>query len=129
MTLTPLPCWKHLSPEQYRKRISSLVEEIIREAEQARAQTGIAPLGAEAVRRQNPETRPKKMKKSPAPLFHALRKKVRRQMYQAYAMFVAAFREAADRLRDEAKTYSFPVGSFPPGLPFVTEMEAEATAA
>jgi hypothetical protein len=125
LTLTPLPCWKDLSPERYRQRIENLVGEIIGEAEQARAQTGASPLGAEEVCRQNPETRPTKMKKSAAPLFHAFRKKVRQELYEAYATFVAAFREAADLLRAGTKTYRFPIGCFPPGLPFVTE---EATA-
>ena len=115
MTLTPLPCWKDLSPERYRQRIESLVGEILREAEQARAQTGAEPLGAEAVCRQNPESRPKKMKKSDAPLFHVFRKEVRRQMYEAYATFVAAFREAAELLRAGKRTFRFPFGSFPPG--------------
>jgi hypothetical protein len=35
-------------------------------------------------------------------------------------MFVAAFREAAEKLKTgELSAVSFPVGSFPPGLPFV----------
>jgi hypothetical protein len=38
---------------------------------------------------------------------------------QAYATFVAAFREASDRLRAGDRTARFPIGSFPPGLPFV----------
>jgi REP element-mobilizing transposase RayT len=121
LTITPLPCWKNLSPERYRERIDSLVREILFESERVRTQTGIQPLGAEAVCRQNPETRPRKLKKSAAPLFHAYRKKVRQQLYETYALFVAAFREAAERLRAGSKAYLFPVGSFPPGLPFVAE--------
>jgi REP element-mobilizing transposase RayT len=128
LRLTPLPCWKDLPVERYRQQIENLVAEIIREAEHGRAQTGAAPLGAEEVCRQNPESRPKKMKKSAAPLFHAFQKKVRRELYEAYAAFVAAFREAADLLRAGKATYRFPVGSFPPGLPFVSAMEVAAAA-
>jgi REP element-mobilizing transposase RayT len=121
LALTPIPCWKALSPDQYRRQIESLVEQIIREAEQAAAQTGAGPLGAVAVCQQNREARPTKMKKSPAPRFHALSKQVRQAMYEAYAIFVAAFREAAERLRAGDREARFPAGSFPPRLPFVPE--------
>jgi len=39
--------------------------------------------------------------------------------YQSYAWFVAAFREAAEKLRRGDRTACFPAGSFPPALPFV----------
>ena len=63
---------------------------------------------------------PEKPKKSPAPLFHAAKREVRKALWEAYAWFVAAFREAAERLREEDRNAGFPVGSFPPHLPFVT---------
>jgi len=97
-----------------------MVREINESAAAARAESLIAPLGADGVRAQNPETRPRKIKKSPAPPFHALRKKVRKALWEAYGMFVAAFREAAEMLRDGDRGAAFPVGSFPPGMPFVT---------
>lgn len=118
--LTPLPCWKHLSAERYRKRIGDLVEQVVAEAEAERARTGSSVLGAEAVQRQEPGTRPENLKKSPAPLFHAFRKKVRQELYEAFAIFVAAFRTASDKLRSGDPDACFPVGSFPPSLPFVT---------
>jgi REP element-mobilizing transposase RayT len=121
VVLTPIPCWRDLSPEQYRRQIESLVQEIIHEAGQLAAQTGAEPLGAEAVCRQNREERPKRMKKSPAPRFHVLSKQIRQAMYEAYALFVAAFREAADRLRGGDREARFPAGCFPPRLPFVAE--------
>jgi hypothetical protein len=40
-------------------------------------------------------------------------------MYKMYAIFVAAFREAAEQLRAGDRSAKFPEGSFPPGLPFV----------
>jgi hypothetical protein len=79
-------------------------------------------MGREAILRQNPETRPAKTKKSPAPYFHALTKRVRRELYEAYAWFVAAFREAAEKLKAGDRTASFPTGSFPPHLPFVRDL-------
>jgi hypothetical protein len=38
---------------------------------------------------------------------------------EAYAWFVAAYREAAEKLRKGNLGARFPVGSFPPALPFV----------
>jgi hypothetical protein len=49
-----------------------------------------------------------------------LRKKVRKALWAAYGTFFAAFREAAERWRAGDREAAFPVGSFPPGLPFVT---------
>jgi hypothetical protein len=118
--LTPLPCWAHLPPEVYRKRVAELVEEIESEAAAALAQAGREPLGVADVLRQDPETRPARSKKSPAPLFHAATKAVRKAFWEAYALFVAAFRDASERLKSGDRNACFPLGSFPPGLPFVT---------
>ena len=96
------------------------MREINESAAAARAESLIPPLGPAGVRAQNPETRPKKMRKSPAPFCHALRKAVRKALWEAYGHFVAAFREAAERWREGDRNAAFPVGSFPPGLPFVT---------
>jgi hypothetical protein len=82
-------------------------------------ETGKEPLGEEGVRAQDPETRPRKIKKSPAPFVHAATKAARKAMWEAYGWFVAAFREAADKLKVGDRSAAFPAGSFPPGLPFV----------
>jgi hypothetical protein len=58
-------------------------------------------------------------RRSPAPLVHAATKAARKAFYDAYAWFVAAFREAAERLRRGDREAPFPGGSFPPALPFV----------
>jgi hypothetical protein len=84
------------------------------------AAAGREPVGVEAILKMNPETRPVKSRRSPAPLFHAATKAMRKALWEAYALFVAAFREAADRLRSGDRNALFPVGSFPPGLPFVS---------
>jgi hypothetical protein len=44
---------------------------------------------------------------------------VRQEMWEAYELFVAAFREAAERLKNGHPRPGFPDGSFPPGAPFV----------
>src|SRR6185436_1413882 len=123
--LSPLPCWAHLSPEAYRERVAALVAEIEQEAAAALARTGRQPLGVAGILRQNPQTRPNWTKKSPAPAFHAATKAIRKTLWEMYAAFLAAFREAAEKWRVGDRTAKFPMGSFPPGLPFVT---AEAAA-
>jgi hypothetical protein len=121
LTFQAIPCWSHLSPEVYRARIAAIVEEIEANAAVEAERTGRQPLGAEAIRRQEPTTRPNRIKKSPAPRFHAFTKRVRREFYQAYSWFAAAFRDAAEKLRQGDRQASFPQGCFPPHLPFVRE--------
>ena len=111
--LSPLPCWEHLADEEYRARIADLVREINESGAAARAESQIPPLGPAGVRAQNPETRPKKIKKSPAPFCHALRKAVRKALWEAYGYFVAAYREAAEKLRAGDRSVEFPAGKLP----------------
>ena len=47
-------------------------------------------------------------------------KAARESFWEAYSAFVAAFREAADKLKAGDRTARFPLGSFPPALPFVS---------
>ena len=44
--------------------------------------------------------------------------------YQAIIinLFLAAFRDASEKLRSGDRNAKFPTGGFPPGLPFVTEL-------
>ena len=111
--------WRHLSAELYREQVADLVRQIEAEAAAERKRTGDQPLGATAILRQSPHTWPNKTKKSPSPGFHAATRAARRELWEAYARFVAAFREASEKLRHGDRTARFPVGSFPPGLPFV----------
>ena len=122
VTLEPLPCWAHLPSEIYQERIAGLVEKIETDAATERAWTGIQPLGPEAIRRQDPKSLPKKTKKSPAPFVHAFTRRARKELWELYARFVGAFREAAERLKSGDRNAVFPTGSFPPGLPFVRDL-------
>jgi len=69
---------------------------------------------------QDPHIKPVRSKKSPAPRFHAFRKTVRQEIYEAYSWFLAAFRDASEKLRSGDLRAQFPSGSFPPALPFVS---------
>jgi REP element-mobilizing transposase RayT len=120
VTFSPLPCWQHLSPEAYRQRVANMATEIEENAAAARKRTGVEPLGPEAILAQAPTSRPKRLKKSPAPLFHAAGKAMRHFLYEGFSWFVAAYRTAAEKLQRGDPDPHFPVGSFPPALPFVS---------
>ncbi len=117
--LDPLPCWRHLPIEDVRRRVKDLICDIENEAAGERHATGKPVLGAEAVMEMDPHYRPPRLDRSPAPDFHARKKKVRRRMRDAYAWIVAEYREAAERLRAGDRQVDFPEGTFPPGLPFI----------
>ncbi|HXO19096.1 MAG TPA: hypothetical protein VOA87_04130 [Thermoanaerobaculia bacterium] len=119
LKLERLPCWKHLSAEKYRELIQEMIDGIEAQSVAQRELSGFPAKGAEVIRTQDPHERPAKLKRSPAPLFHAASRRVRREFYEAYAHFVEAFREAAERLRTGDRQAAFPAGSFPPGLPWV----------
>ncbi len=120
LDLDPLPCWKALTEEQRHARVAALVEDIESEVTARRRRTGAKPLGVATVLAQDPLQKPKKTKKSPAPAFHVASKAVRRELWSAYALFVAAYRDAAEKLRAGARDLVFPRGSFPPALQFVS---------
>jgi putative transposase len=117
--LTPLPCWRHLPPSEYRRRVADLVAGIEQETTEVHQQAGTTPAGALWVMRQDPHTRPKLLQRSPAPAFHAATQKAYRLLKVAYSVFLAAYRAAAERLRRGEQGVAFPAGCFPPALPFV----------
>jgi REP element-mobilizing transposase RayT len=117
--LEPLPCWAHLSAEEYRRRVAEVVEDIESQAVLQRKLFGLPAKGPAAVREQEPHAAPERLKKSPAPLFHAASRKVRRELYEGYKHFLEAFRDAAARLRAGELDVVFPAGSFPPAAPWV----------
>lgn len=115
LELSPLPCWAHLEPQATSRRVRDLLAEIaeiyqreIRLARRRRKDSVLAP-----------HDRPAKLKKACAPWFHCASRKVRRELREAYGWFLAAYREAADKLRQGDLTATFPEGSFPPPMPFV----------
>ncbi|HEX4966656.1 MAG TPA: transposase [Thermoanaerobaculia bacterium] len=119
VTFSPIPCWAHLPSEVYRARIAEMVESMEAEAACAREHAGASVLGVKAILSRDPQYRPASLARSPAPRVHAATKAARRAFYETYAAFVRAFREASERLRGGDRNAPFPVGSFPPALPFV----------
>jgi len=119
VVISPIPCWAHLSPKLFRSRVASLMDSIAAAAAQARSQTGRSIEGVKSILTRNPQYRPAKLARSPAPLVHAATKRARKAFYDMYSWFVAAFRSAAEMLKRGDLKAPFPSGSFPPGLPFV----------
>ncbi len=117
--LSPIPAWKHLTQDEYRRRVSDLVSEIEEETLARHRAQGTKPLGARKVMRVSARRRAKKPKKSPIPLVHAATKAVRMAYKEGYRWFEAAFREAAILLKAGEVGVSFPEWCFPPGLPYV----------
>jgi putative transposase len=120
VVLSPIPCWAHLPEDRYREQVKTLVEEGEAEAALARKHSGARVLGVKAILAQDPQARPTSVERSPVPLVHAATKAARELFYELYAEFVSAFRAAADALRQGRRDVPFPIGSFPPRLPFVT---------
>ncbi len=118
-TFSPLPCWKDLPPEQYRERVAKMAAEIEEDAAAARKRRRVEPFGVAAILAQDPTSRPERIKRSPAPLLHAASKAMRQAFYEGFYLFIAAYRTAAEKLQRGDPRPGFPLGCFPPPLPFV----------
>ena len=130
LRFAPLPCWAHLSDRAYRQRVVDLLTEIDEETTRMRRREGIQlpsrRVCVRRIQRQHPHSSPGRFDKRPAPRVHAFRKSVREALERAYGWFVAAYRRAAERLRAGELDVVFPVGCFPPGLPFVAAAGARS---
>jgi hypothetical protein len=122
--LTPMPFLRDRSPEQRRQWIVEAVDTIAAETAERHQQDDTKPLGVAAIQRRNPHDKPKKLEPSHAPHFHAANREVYRALQQARKAKIAAYREAAARLRRGETDVRFPEGCFPPPLPYV---ESRAT--
>ena len=119
--LAPLPCWRHLSKEEYRDEVTRLITDIETEAAAERARKQKSILGAQGVLDQNPLDSPRKPKKSPRPLVHAATREVRDALWTAYREFEAAYSAASKRWLTGERGVEFPEDCFPPALPFTGE--------
>jgi hypothetical protein len=119
IVLSRLPCWRHLSEEEHDHRVAELVEQVVEVAAAERRRTGQKVLGVKKILKIAPLCRPATVETSRKPRFHTFCKSVYRQMWEAYSWVLAAFRDAADRLRGGERNVVFPEGTHPPSLPFV----------
>lgn len=117
LTMDKLPCWSHLSDSEYQEKIRALCNEIAYEARVERRQTGGRVKGIKAIQKIPPHYRPDSPAKSPAPAVHSTEPKLLAWFQDHYRAFVAAYREASQRLRATVRCpeTGYPPGSYPPG--------------
>ncbi|MFQ5520845.1 MAG: transposase, partial [Candidatus Methylomirabilia bacterium] len=87
--LDPLPCWHGVSPQRRKQYIRELLDGIEQDCGHDRQIRGA--LEADQI---DPHQKPRRFKPSPAPFAHCASKRVRRELWQGYAWFLAAFRNA-----------------------------------
>ena len=122
--LTPVPSQNHLAPEEYRRLMIDMVREIEAETHQRHKVEGTAPIGVQAIMDSDPHDRSGEPETSPRPWFHTLSRAAKEAMRTALTWIVAAYREAAERLRQGDLSVEFPEGTFPPPRPFVGSVDA-----
>jgi hypothetical protein len=115
--LEPLPSMEGLDLPQRRARWV----EIMQEAQARYPVPDREPLGAEALKRQDPHTRPQKPKRSAAPACHASSLEAANEWRTRYRHFVTSYRQAWHSLRGELRKplspLGFPTGGVPPTWP------------
>ena len=109
----------HLPEDERRARVADLVRSIEDEGRAKHAADGTRPLGPRRVRKVHPHHAPEKVAWSPQPRILARKPLRRRVLWEAISAVVAAYRDAADRLKQGDRSVRFPEGTFPPGLPYV----------
>lgn len=115
--LEPLPWMQGLSAQEQREKWG----EIFLDAKRRYPQPEGPVLGAEKVLEQDPHSRPANSKRSPAPRCHGTSAAVIQAWKEAYAEFVACYRNAWQKLRRElsrpTSKFAFPWGGVPPTWP------------
>jgi hypothetical protein len=121
VNLTLLPCLQHLTPDQRQAAVRRVVDEIKAKAAADNKEKGHTPMTGEEILGQDPHSKPATTDRSPAPFVHATDDSTERTFRVAYRAFVDAVRAGVLRLRERAREIRdlFPLGAFPPQLPFV----------
>ena len=81
-------------------------------------------MGRKRILRQVPHFRPAKVKRSPAPAFHAVAREHYEKLRERYWEFFEQYRDSAEQLKKGVLGVVFPAGCFPPRLPYVPEVRA-----
>jgi hypothetical protein len=125
VSFAPLPAFRHLSEEAYREMVAEIVREIEEEGEAQRDGDSVA--GVARILLQNPYEKPtRKSKSSLKPLFHVRDRDLKKAMRAELSEHLAQRQEATERLLGAAgetgASLGFPVGCYPPFLPFVGDL-------
>ncbi|MEM6733451.1 MAG: hypothetical protein AAF658_17970, partial [Myxococcota bacterium] len=118
--LEPIPALESADLQSFQSEIARLLEEIEKENLARHRAEGTAPAAVQVIFSIDPQHRPRKLARSPKPLFHAATRRVREALTEGFREFVVAYRVAAEKLAGGDRSAEFPEGSFPPRLPFVS---------
>jgi hypothetical protein len=120
--LTPLPCLQYLPADQRRTEIRHIVDEIKAKAAADSKEKGRTPMTVEQILAQDPHSKSATTCHSPAPFVHATDDSTEQAFRVAYRAFVDAYRAGLLLLRNRAREIRdmFPLGAFPPQLPFAS---------
>ena len=97
----------------------AVIKEIELKTRKYFAQGGRRVLGVKGILNQDPHRRPKKIKKSKAPLYHCSDPEKWRKYRDDFRWFVQLYQVASRKLRAGDLTAEFPPNCFPPRLAFV----------
>jgi hypothetical protein len=115
VVLTALPCFQGIDASQQIEWIRCCVDEIAAEARLEHAALSRSPRWR--TQRRDLERR-QPMRRTPAPWFHVSSAIAGRELRVGYALFLAIYRSAANRLKKGLDAV-FPDGCFPPPRPYV----------
>jgi Transposase IS200 like len=114
LALCPLPCWDELSAKETRDLVEGLARQISRETAERIRRTGVRPLGRRRVLRLDPHSRPERIERSPAPLFHAATRAVRDMLLLLYRTYVERRAMVLTAVRGLALGARLPQHGIPP---------------
>lgn len=114
--LSPLPSWADLSEDDWRARVTAIVDDI--EELEARRRDGKPVLGIHALKAYSPLHIPDKVDKSPSPIVLAASRGAYLALRRFYDAFCKLFWEQSRRSRQAPEVADqFPPFSFPPARP------------
>jgi REP element-mobilizing transposase RayT len=112
--IEPLPFLEEESEEQRQEFYRCMKGEIERETWQRAVDEKRGFLGVRAVLEQDPHGKPRRSKRSRAPLCYASRRSVRKTYERLYRRFVSLYRQALERFERGEAGVKFPPGCFLP---------------
>jgi len=117
--LAPLPCWSDVDSEERRRRVLSMVEDIVERTDRSNRAKNRKPLGAARLLAQHPHDHPESIKKSPAPRCHTTERDLWIRFAEQARAFKEEYRAAAERWLNGVRDVVFPPNCFPPPLTYM----------
>jgi hypothetical protein len=119
VVLSPLPCWEDDGEKEVRARVRKMVKKITEKAAVERQEKRVRVLGIKAIKEVHPHTRPEKVKRSPAPDFHAEDPDTLRDLRKEYRDFCEKYSKKSKAVRGhQHNEWGFPGGCYPSPPPY-----------